>query len=123
MNHVEIVEQHRHKAEDGLTEIGRKFENQGVESTEWNNRITAQLRTTQHQVDKFLVEDIRRDTPTGLTPAKREFQYPRKLVTTSPHERIIKRFRQTRKDTEESDDEVGTRIISWNNAWFFLMKF
>ena len=106
VNQVEHAEQQRHKSQSAILEIGRKFEKQGVESTEWNNQVTAQMRTTQHQVDKFLMEDLRRDTPTGTTPAKREFQYPRKLVTTSPYERILKNFRESRKQMEESDDEV-----------------
>ena len=31
---------------------------------------------------------------TGATPERREFQYPRQLVVTSPHERILARFRE-----------------------------
>lgn len=106
MNHIELSEQQRNKATNSSTEICRKFEDQGVKSTEWNNRITAELHTTKHQVDKFLVEDLRRDMPTGSTPAKREFLYPRNLVTTSPHERIVRRFREMREQMEESEDEV-----------------
>lgn len=42
----------------------------------------------------------------GSTPARREFQYPRYLVATSPHERIIKRFREVRRGVEISEDDV-----------------
>ena len=65
VDHVEFMEDQRNKAEMSSMEIGRKFEKQSVDSTEWNSKITAELRTTQHQIDKFLVEDLRRDEPTG----------------------------------------------------------
>ncbi|XP_043277605.1 kinesin-like protein Klp61F isoform X2 [Venturia canescens] len=115
VTHIEMSEKQRSNMTNSSTEICRKFEDQGVKSTEWNNRITAELHTTKHQVDKFLIEDLRRDMPTGCTPAKREFQYPRNLVTTSPHERIIRRFREMRKQSEESEDEDST-IVSGDST-------
>lgn len=34
-----------------------------------------------------------------MTPAKREFSYPKALAATSPHDRIIKRFWAAHNDT------------------------
>ena len=100
------MEEQRNKAGMSSMEIGRKLESRSVESTEWNSRITAELRTTQHQIDKFLVEDLRRDVPTGTTPVRKDFHYPKQLTTTSPHERIIQRFKEARRNFEEFIDEV-----------------
>lgn len=66
------MEDQRNKVQISSTEIGRKLENQSVEFTEWNIGITTELRTTQHQIDKFLMEDLRRDVPTGLLNKKKK---------------------------------------------------
>lgn len=108
VDHVEFMEDQRNKLEMSSMEIGRKLENQSVESTEWNNKMNTELRTTQHQIDKFLVEDLRRDVPTGTTPNRKDFRYPQKLVATSPHEKIIRRFMENMKSAEESEDEETT---------------
>ncbi|EZA46526.1 hypothetical protein X777_00068, partial [Ooceraea biroi] len=49
-----------------------------------------------------------------FTPARKEYQYPRNLAVTSPHERIIHRFRQTRNYLDNSDDE-GTILVNNNS--------
>ncbi|XP_012285273.1 kinesin-like protein Klp61F [Orussus abietinus] len=108
VNHDEYMEDQRSKLQNLNSDVTRKLETQGVESLEWNNKITSTLRTTQHEVDKFLIEDLRRDVPTGNTPARKDFHYPRKLVATSPHERIIQRFRETRETVEMSEMEDET---------------
>lgn len=43
----------------------------------------------------------------GLTPARKEFQYPRNLTATSPHERILQRFREIRKNINTSESDVS----------------
>ncbi|KAI4484885.1 hypothetical protein M0802_012994 [Mischocyttarus mexicanus] len=89
-------------------QLGNKLENRSTESIECNNRIIAQLHMADHEIEKFLVEDLRHDVPTGSTPARKEFQYPRHLTGTSPHERILRRFREIGKhmDTLESDEDT-----------------
>lgn len=47
------------------TEMNDKVINQNETSFDWNDKTTAQLHAVQEKVDKFLLEDIRRDTPTG----------------------------------------------------------
>ncbi|XP_063982789.1 kinesin-like protein Klp61F [Diachasmimorpha longicaudata] len=105
VNHEELMEDHRRKIETTAGEICKKFENQSVQSSAWNSRISSYLRTTQHQVDKFIVEDMRKDVPSGSTPAKKEFSYPKQLAVTSPHERIIQRFRDSKNYHEMSHDD------------------
>lgn len=43
----------------------------------------------------------------GMTPAKREFNYPKVLAATSPHDRIIRRFWSNHN---ESDLDVSMSI-------------
>ncbi|XP_043480001.1 kinesin-like protein Klp61F [Leptopilina heterotoma] len=115
VDHVEFMEDQRNKVLTSSTEICRKLETQSVEFTEWNIGITTELRTTQHQIDKFLVEDLRRDVPTGTTPVRKDFRYPQKLVATSPRERIVKRFIERARSVGESEDEDST-IIGVNTS-------
>merc|ERR1719336_3670566 len=44
-------------------------------------------------VCRFLTEDLQKDVPTGLTPARVERSYPRVLAATSPQQTILARFR------------------------------
>lgn len=110
VDHVEFMEDERNKAMVSSAEIGRKLDTESVGFSEWNNRITTELRTTKHQIDKFLVEDLRHDVPTGTTPVRREFRFPQTLVATSPHERIVKRFIDRAHSGEESEGEDKTII-------------
>lgn len=50
----------------------------------------------------------------GTTPIRRDFHYPQRLVSTSPHERIIKRFIERSRSAGESDDEVEKFILFIN---------
>lgn len=74
VDHVEFMEDERNKAMVSSAEIGRKLDTESVGFSEWNNRITTELRTTKHQIDKFLVEDLRHDVPTGLLNKKNYIQ-------------------------------------------------
>ncbi|XP_035742854.1 kinesin-like protein Klp61F [Vespa mandarinia] len=100
------------------TQVGNKLESRSTESIECNNRIIAQVHTTEHEIEKFLIEDLRHDVATGLTPARKEFQYPRHLTATSPHERILQRFREIRKNinTSESDEDTILNQSSENET-------
>lgn len=46
----------------------------------------------------------------GLTPARKEYQYPRHLVTMSPADKILQRFRTGRSQVDSSDDEVSVKV-------------
>ncbi|XP_008559654.1 kinesin-like protein Klp61F [Microplitis demolitor] len=57
-------------------------------------------------VKRFLVEEIKKDIPTGMTPVKKDFEYPRQIVEMSPRERIVERFRKWRETHPEEDQDV-----------------
>ncbi|XP_067210795.1 kinesin-like protein Klp61F [Linepithema humile] len=108
-DHKKLVEEFKKKNLQLSTEQSDKIRNQEENLSDWNGKTTTQLHSMQERIGKFLLEDLRRDTPTGLTPARKDYHYPRQLVATSPHERIIQRFRETRNHLDKSDDE-GTLI-------------
>ncbi|XP_073959322.1 kinesin-like protein at 61F [Choristoneura fumiferana] len=80
---------------------------------------SSSLQSAQHQLEQFraeleralqhqddlerarLEEQFRVYSPTGKTPVRREYRFPRQLAATSPHERILARFRAARQNHEE----------------------
>ncbi|KAJ8674290.1 hypothetical protein QAD02_005552 [Eretmocerus hayati] len=79
-------------------------------SVEWKSNFMTQTQSMQKTV-KSLGENMKRDISTGDTPCRREFNFPRVLVTTSPHERIVKRFRENRKKSDSSNTEYGDSAV------------
>ncbi|XP_046743354.1 kinesin-like protein Klp61F [Diprion similis] len=106
VNHEEFMESQRSKAWQFNHELQHKLEEQGVSATQWAADVSAKLRMTQHQVDKFIAEDFRKDISTGSTPVKTEYRYPKELAETSPHQRIIQRFRTSMNDAVTNNEVV-----------------
>ncbi|XP_033206918.2 kinesin-like protein Klp61F [Bombus vancouverensis nearcticus] len=85
--------------------VSAQLENQIRESSVRNDNIIEQLQITVGEINKFFDEDLQRDVATGLTPARKNFSYPRQFKVTSPHEQILKKFRESRKFLETTDDD------------------
>ncbi|KAM8709621.1 hypothetical protein ACLKA7_016433 [Drosophila subpalustris] len=70
-----------------------------------------QLQTCQEHVSNFHQSELKTYAPTGATPSKRDFVYPRTLVATSPHQDIVRRYRQEQDwsdlDTTATIDECS----------------
>ncbi|XP_072752468.1 kinesin-like protein Klp61F isoform X2 [Anoplolepis gracilipes] len=107
-NHIKLVKEAEQKKLQMFINLSNEIEKQNKISFDWNDKTAMELHSIQDRIGKFLLEDLRRDTPTGLTPAKKEYHYPRRLIVTSPHERILQRFRERRY--ENSDDEDTTLV-------------
>ncbi|GBP11540.1 Kinesin-like protein Klp61F [Eumeta japonica] len=58
-----------------------------------SNGTIAQQELLEKQ---YLQEEYRKYSPTGTTPLRREYHAPRTLAVTSPHERILARYRAAR---------------------------
>ncbi|XP_046423886.1 kinesin-like protein Klp61F [Neodiprion fabricii] len=104
VNHDEFLESQRSKSRQFNHELQHKLEEQSLRATRWATDVAAKLRITLHQVDKFITEDVQRDIPTGSTPVKTEYRYPKELAETSPHQRIIQHFRASINDTVISNE-------------------
>ncbi|XP_045137999.1 kinesin-like protein KIF11 [Portunus trituberculatus] len=50
-------------------------------------------RVQSEMVKALFTEDMRHDLPTGQTPVRREYVFPSSLPATSPHDRLLQRFR------------------------------
>ncbi|XP_060806091.1 kinesin-like protein Klp61F [Amyelois transitella] len=63
--------------------------------------------------ETYLAKEYRVYTPTGGTPQRTEYRLPRQLAATSPHDRILARFRAAR---ERHGDQDCIVIESANNT-------
>jgi hypothetical protein len=59
------MEEQRITAQNSYSDVNYKLDNQALESSKWNNKLTSQLNSTHEKIDKFIGEELRRDTPTG----------------------------------------------------------
>ncbi|XP_078049062.1 kinesin-like protein Klp61F [Augochlora pura] len=94
------------------TEINGILESENLCFGNKNSKIITELQAIRDRVEKFFVEDLYRDVPTGQTPVKKTFQYSKILAKTSPPERILQRYRET---LIELGAEKNEQISSLNN--------
>ncbi|KAL1464734.1 hypothetical protein WDU94_004354 [Cyamophila willieti] len=75
------------------------------------NQVQALTRVLQNHhkcddiVDSFVQSQYIADTPSGETPPRKEFKYPARFAATSPHEKLIQKFRLTVPRTHFTLDE------------------
>ncbi|XP_078702020.1 kinesin-like protein KIF11 isoform X2 [Branchiostoma floridae x Branchiostoma belcheri] len=58
-----------------------------------SNQTREGLRQRGTEVTDFLSKDIKADVPTGTTPQRRAWAYPRALSKTDPHDELLQKFR------------------------------
>ncbi|OAD60456.1 hypothetical protein WN48_05428, partial [Eufriesea mexicana] len=104
-NHTKCVNDKRVKTCDIFQEICTKLDNQMMESCVWTDDVVNQIQSTVNKINKFFDEDVQRDIPTGMTPAKKNFSYPRQFTVTSPHERILQRAREAGQFLETAEND------------------
>lgn len=57
---------------------------------EFYDTLNADIEFCQNRLQKFQHDELQMYTPTGQTPSKRDYKYPKTLAATSPHGKIIK---------------------------------
>lgn len=104
-----------------------QFENDDIMNTllstqnEFHEMLNTEIAACQTRLDKFQSDELQLYTPTGQTPAKREYKYPKALAVTSPHGKIFSDFWRTHNpaDLECSAiiSEVGSSASS--SSYYF----
>lgn len=51
------------------------------------------LNKVSQEIDQYCSEELEVYRPTGETPIRKSYQFPKVLASTSPHDRILQRFR------------------------------
>ncbi|XP_071090548.1 kinesin-like protein KIF11-A [Haliotis cracherodii] len=85
-----------------VSELGQQrtyVDEQHTGTTTFSQTHTDELQARLGDVNKFLAEELHKDIPTGQTPQRRDFSYPRALSKTDPHDALLKEFR----DNQQAD--------------------
>lgn len=83
---------------------------------EFHDTLNADIEFCQKRLQQFENEELQMYTPTGQTPSKREYKYPKVLAVTSPHGKIIKDFWSTHNP---ADLDCSAIISEVNERFFF----
>lgn len=89
----ELANKSRKTSDDFImtqTELHTSLENWNHECKEL---VVSGFNACDDAVEMFINGELAKDTPTGQTPQRKEYEYPQTLVATSPHENIINRLR------------------------------
>ncbi|XP_075985032.1 kinesin-like protein at 61F [Anticarsia gemmatalis] len=68
---------------------------------EIHEQLLAAVDTLAALEAKYLSQEYKVYSPTGKTPSRTDYRYPRMLAATSPHDRILARFRAMRQNSDE----------------------
>ncbi|KAK2824688.1 hypothetical protein Q5P01_021863 [Channa striata] len=90
------------------------------------------LETSQQLVDSFLQNELQQDVPTGTTPQRREFVYPRQLMKSRPRSELLDSLRRQQDDLqaaleeeeleEEEDKQARWTMTLWKMSRVPVMK-
>ncbi|GFO42049.1 kinesin-like protein, partial [Plakobranchus ocellatus] len=85
-------------------EFGKIVEGMAFDNTSLHNilyegtqRQAEDFETTVEIIQDFVTKELRKDMPTGQTPQRCDYSYPRNLTKTEPHETLLQRFWANRK--------------------------
>lgn len=83
----------------------------------WSHKHHEELHVQEAEVLELFSEKIAEDVPTGETPVRQEYPFSKLLSSTSPHSRILERYRSRTSSTlskiplpsfgDDTEDEVG----------------
>ncbi|GFS11591.1 kinesin-like KIF11 [Elysia marginata] len=88
-------------------------------NTSLHNTLSEATSKQVHGLDEiletcsnFVKNDIREDHPTGLTPQRQDFNYPKRLTKTQAHETLLQKFRANRQqpDPELLDHQLDQNL-------------
>jgi len=107
------VEEVKDNEEAAVRRLATEVESVGEKCAATMDSLQSRLILERETVVSFVTEVLREDQPTGLTPQRTERSFPRYLEATSPHQRILHRFRSqaeaavvaARLPLEDSDNE------------------
>ncbi|EZA46701.1 Bipolar kinesin, partial [Ooceraea biroi] len=69
-DHMKLMKELKKKNLEASVKLGDQITSQSESLSDWNDVATMELQSIQERVGKFLVEDLRRDTPTGKYSAR-----------------------------------------------------
>ncbi|XP_077997302.1 kinesin-like protein KIF11 [Glandiceps talaboti] len=72
----------------------------------WSDFMEGQIQNRVTECQAFIDEELKEDVPTGTTPVRRQFNYPRDLQKTAPHEILINKFMEVYQPKFDDEEEI-----------------
>lgn len=79
--------------------------------------VTHEKETKNHllkisdDAETFRRNEVKKYQPTGMTPARKEYRIVRDLAATSPHERIVRKFKLDNTGGSDLDSSIVSEVI------------
>lgn len=86
---------------------------------EYGNETKTLVRKTSDDAEHFRRNEVKTYLPTGATPERKDYRIVRDLAATSPHDRIIRRFRMDHNNSADLDSSATiseVRLILWRSV-------
>lgn len=113
----QLLEDEISKLEKECAQLQKKCQHTSRTLQSWSEDHMDDLNAQEMQVNEFFTEKMVKDVPTGETPVRKDYPYSKFLSSTSPHERLIERYRSGTVTTmskiplpnfEDTEDEMGS---------------
>lgn len=94
------------RIDNGLHQFNEMHANSESIHTDFVHKLTDDIKTCSERLHTFQQEELKIYQPTGQTPCKQEYSYPRKLAATSPHAKITKDYWQQHNNDTTLDCSI-----------------
>ncbi|XP_066984461.1 kinesin-like protein KIF11 [Macrobrachium rosenbergii] len=94
-----MLESSSSKLEDDLSSLMEKCRHLMADLEKQGETRVEELTSQRIQVLELFSDRMVQDIPTGQTPVRQDYKFSRFLSTTSPHERILQRYRSSSAST------------------------
>lgn len=113
-NEQDRIDAHQFEFDDTMTTLE-------TTQKEFHETISNDIDFCKSRLQTFQTEELRVYTPTGQTPSKRNYSYPRVLAVTSPHGKIVKDFWSTHDPADLDCSAIISEVkIILNTQFIFI---
>ncbi|TMS04412.1 Kinesin-like protein KIF11 [Larimichthys crocea] len=95
----------REEAKWALTVVQNQTSKDRTALDEQRAELQDRIETGQQLVDGFLQEELQQDVPTGATPQRREFVYPRQLSKSRSRSELLESLRRQQEELQAAMEE------------------
>ncbi|KAF2352751.1 Kinesin-associated microtubule-binding domain [Trinorchestia longiramus] len=92
-NQIDTVARAAGELGQNSSELQQRLEQHTDEYGEQQTQLRDQLQARLTEVREFVSQKLTTDTPTGMTPSRQQYSFSRSLAATSPHQRLLQRYR------------------------------
>ncbi|XP_067858548.1 kinesin-like protein KIF11 [Heptranchias perlo] len=89
-----------------LSTILEQVNDDNGEMTQHTKELTVRAQAGLNNVFNFLSEELRQDVPTGTTPQRREYPYPRAFSRTEPRDVLVVQYKAQQQEFQGAPDAV-----------------